>query len=79
MLEVGNGGMTIEEYRSHFSIWALVKAPLILGCDVSSMTPETKDIISNQNVIAVNQDKLGVQGRKVQQDGELEVSKRNIT
>ncbi|KAM3274605.1 hypothetical protein ACQJBY_043573 [Aegilops geniculata] len=97
MLEVGNGGMTIEEYRSHFSIWALVKAPLILGCDVSSMTPETKDIISNQNVIAVNQgrvispkwscenlkmvlsftvsslDKLGVQGRKVQQDGELEV------
>ncbi|KAM3256139.1 hypothetical protein ACQJBY_048953 [Aegilops geniculata] len=97
MLEVGNGGMTIEEYRSHFSIWALAKAPLILGCDVSSMTPETKDIISNQNVIAVNQgrvispkwscenlkmvlsftdsslDKLGVQGRKVQQDGELEV------
>ncbi|VAI31249.1 unnamed protein product [Triticum turgidum subsp. durum] len=73
MLEVGNGGMTIEENRCHFSIWALVKAPLIIGCDVSSMSPETKDILSNQNVIAVNQDKLGVQGRKVQQDGELEV------
>ncbi|VAI17064.1 unnamed protein product [Triticum turgidum subsp. durum] len=97
MLEVGNGGMTIEEYRSHFSIWALVKAPLILGCDISSMSAETKEIITNQNVIAVNQgrvispkwscenlkmvlsfadsslDKLGVQGRKVQQDGDLEV------
>ncbi|KAI4991161.1 hypothetical protein ZWY2020_039532 [Hordeum vulgare] len=73
MLEVGNGGMTTEEYRSHFSIWALVKAPLVLGCDISSMTPETKEILSNQKVIAVNQDKLGVQGLKVQQDEDLEV------
>ncbi|CAN6195390.1 unnamed protein product [Urochloa humidicola] len=73
MLEVGNGGMTTEEYRSHFSIWALVKAPLLIGCDIRAMSNETKEILSNQNVIAVNQDELGVQGHKVQQDGDQEV------
>ncbi|CAM0950843.1 unnamed protein product [Alopecurus aequalis] len=73
MLEVGNGGMTTEEYRSHFSIWALVKAPLLIGCDIRSMSNETKEILGNQKVIAVNQDELGVQGHKVQQDGYLEV------
>ncbi|CAL9079800.1 unnamed protein product [Musa textilis] len=65
MLEVGNGGMTTEEYRSHFSIWALAKAPLLIGCDVRSITKEAYDILSNQEVIAVNQDSLGYQGRKL--------------
>ncbi|CAI9768266.1 unnamed protein product [Fraxinus pennsylvanica] len=65
MLEVGNGGMTYHEYRAHFSIWALMKAPLLIGCDVRNMTAETFEIISNEEVIAVNQDPLGVQGRKV--------------
>ncbi|KAG2642528.1 hypothetical protein PVAP13_2KG091100 [Panicum virgatum] len=73
MLEVGNGGMTTEEYRSHFSIWALAKAPLLASCDIRSMSKETKEILSNQNVIAVNQDALGVQGHKVQKDGNQEV------
>ncbi|XP_059666832.1 alpha-galactosidase 3 isoform X1 [Cornus florida] len=65
MLEVGNGGMTYQEYRAHFSIWALMKAPLLVGCDVRNMTAETFEILSNKEVIAVNQDPLGVQGRKV--------------
>ncbi|KAL2558284.1 Alpha-galactosidase 3 [Forsythia ovata] len=65
MLEVGNGGMTYQEYRTHFSIWALMKAPLLIGCDVRNMTAETFELISNEEVIAVNQDQLGVQGRKV--------------
>ncbi|KAK4433510.1 Alpha-galactosidase 3 [Sesamum alatum] len=65
MLEVGNGGMSYHEYRAHFSIWALMKAPLLIGCDVRSMTQETFEILSNEEVIAVNQDPLGVQGRKV--------------
>ncbi|KAH6802226.1 Melibiase family protein [Perilla frutescens var. frutescens] len=65
MLEVGNGGMTYQEYRAHFSIWALMKAPLIIGCDVRNMTTETHEILTNEEVIAVNQDPLGVQGRKV--------------
>ncbi|XP_021750610.1 alpha-galactosidase-like isoform X2 [Chenopodium quinoa] len=73
MLEVGNGGMTKEEYRSHFSIWALVKAPLLVGCDVRSMDQATLELLRNKEVIAVNQDKLGVQGRKVKKNGDLEV------
>ncbi|RAL41276.1 unnamed protein product [Cuscuta campestris] len=73
MLEVGNGGMTTEEYRSHFSIWALAKAPLVIGCDVRSIDNTTFDILSNKEVIAVNQDPLGVQGKKVKKDGDLEV------
>ncbi|GFY82045.1 melibiase family protein [Actinidia rufa] len=69
MLEVGNGGMTYQEYRAHFSIWALMKAPLLIGCDVRNLTAETFEILSNKEVIAVNQDPLGVQGRKVQVTG----------
>ncbi|CAI9772171.1 unnamed protein product [Fraxinus pennsylvanica] len=65
MLEVGNGGMTYQEYRAHFSIWALMKSPLLIGCDVRNMNAETFEILSNEEVIAVNQDPLGVQGRKV--------------
>ncbi|XP_076958267.1 alpha-galactosidase 3-like [Bidens hawaiensis] len=69
MLEVGNGGMSYLEYRSHFSIWALMKAPLLIGCDVRNMTAETFEILSNKEVIAVNQDPLGIQGRKVNVTG----------
>lgn len=73
MLEVGNGGMTTEEYRSHFSIWALVKAPLLIGCDLRSMDSATKGILSNKAVINVNQDRLGVQGKKIKSNGGVEV------
>ncbi|KAI9087841.1 hypothetical protein K1719_030171 [Acacia pycnantha] len=73
MLEVGNGGMTTEEYRAHFSIWALAKAPLLIGCDVRSMGQTTYELLSNKEVIAVNQDKLGVQGKKVTSISGLEV------
>ncbi|KAL2478884.1 Alpha-galactosidase 2 [Forsythia ovata] len=72
MLEVGNGGMTKEEYRSHFSIWALMKAPLLIGCDARSVDNITLELLSNQEVIAVNQDKLGIQGKKIK-DGDLQV------
>lgn len=50
-----------------------MQAPLLIGCDIRSMSNDTKEILRNQNVIAVNQDELGVQGRKVQQDGDQEV------
>ncbi|XP_077231051.1 alpha-galactosidase-like [Tasmannia lanceolata] len=73
MLEVGNGGMSTEEYRSHFSIWALVKAPLLIGCDIRSIDTVNLGLLNNQEVIAVNQDALGVQGKKVKKDGDLEV------
>jgi alpha-galactosidase len=73
MLEVGNGGMTDTEYRSHFSFWALLAAPLIAGNDLRSMRPEIKEILTNKEVIAVNQDPLGIQGNRVRKDGEKEV------
>lgn len=73
MLEVGNGGMTTEEYRAHFSIWALAKAPLLIGCDIRALQNVTLELLSNKEVIAVNQDKLGVQGKKVKKVGDLEV------
>ena len=73
MLEVGNGGMTTTEYRSHFSLWALLAAPLIAGNDLRSMTPEIHDILTNKEVIAIDQDPLGRQGRRVGKNGDLEV------
>ena len=65
MLEVGNGGMTDAEYVAHFSLWAISKAPLLIGCDVTKITAETLRILTNPEVIAINQDPLGVQGKKV--------------
>jgi alpha-galactosidase len=72
MLEVGNGGMTTLEYRSHFSLWAILAAPLIAGNDLRSMSPEIKAILTNKEVIAINQDPLGSQGRRVRKDGDKE-------
>lgn len=71
MLEVGNGGMTYEDYKSHFSLWCLVKAPLILGANILNMDEQTMQIISAKEVIAVNQDPLGIQGRFLRQDSDL--------
>ena len=65
MLEVGNGGMTTTEYKTHFSLWAISKAPLLIGCDVTNMSNDTWNILTNKEVIAINQDKLGEQGRKI--------------
>eukprot|EP01018_Ginkgo_biloba_P001006 Gb_38410 [translate_table: standard] len=73
ILDVGNVNLTPAEARSHFSLWALMKAPLLIGCDVRNMDNETFEILSNRNLIAINQDKLGIQGRKVSRKGHLEV------
>jgi alpha-galactosidase len=73
MLEVGNGGMTTTEYRSHFTLWALLAAPLLAGNDLRNISPEIHDILTNKEVIAVDQDALGRQGRRVWKDGDLEV------
>jgi alpha-galactosidase len=67
MLEVGNGGMTNDEYITHFSLWAIMKAPLIIGCDITNMSAETKNILLNTEVIEINQDALGKQGWVVSQ------------
>ena len=73
MLEVGNGGMNHDEYITHMSLWALLAAPLLAGNDLSKMNQETLDILTNKEVIGVDQDAKGAQGRRVAQEGPLEV------
>jgi len=73
MLEVGNGGLSPSESRAHFSFWSLFAAPLIAGNDLRSISSETLEILTNKEVIGVDQDPLGMQGRKVRDDGVKEV------
>src|ERR1700677_1597735 len=79
MLEVGNGGMTNEENRAHFSMWAMFSAPLLAGNDISNMTPDTKAILLNKEVIAIDQDALGRQGRRVKKMGDLEIWSKQLS
>ncbi|HXR96643.1 MAG TPA: glycoside hydrolase family 27 protein [Terriglobales bacterium] len=78
MLEVGNGGMNDDEYRTHFSLWSLLAAPLLAGNDLSAMKPDIRDILTNRAVIAVDQDKLGRQGTRVAQSGDTEIWLRHL-
>jgi alpha-galactosidase len=78
MLEVGNGGMNKEEYRAHFSMWALLSAPLLAGNDIANMSADTKEILLNKEVIAVDQDVMGLQGRRVKKTGGLEVWSKQL-
>ncbi len=71
MLEIGNGHMSADEYRTHMSLWALVASPLLAGNDVRSMTDETKSILMNKEVIAIDQDALGKQASP-EKHGDLE-------
>jgi alpha-galactosidase len=73
MLEVGNGKMSDEEYRTHMSLWAILAAPLLAGNDIATMTDETKAILMNKEVIGVDQDALGRQGDRVYTEGPIEV------
>ena len=78
MLEVGNGGMNTEEYRTHMSLWALLAAPLLAGNDLTKMTPETKDILLNKEVIAIDQDRAGKAADRIYAEGHLEVWGRGL-
>jgi alpha-galactosidase len=78
MLEVGNGDLTYDENVAHFSLWCILSAPLMLGNDVRSMSDEVLEIITNKEVIAVNQDPLGRQGEKVRGDGDFEVWSKEL-
>jgi alpha-galactosidase len=77
MLEVGNGGMSDDEYRSHFSLWAMLAAPLMAGNDVRDMSASTRDILVAPEVVAIDQDALGRQGRRAR-GGEHEVWIRDL-
>lgn len=73
MLEVGNDGMSIVEYRAHFSMWAMLAAPLIAGNDLRTMPDAIRAILANAEVIALDQDPLGRQARRVRRDGDIDV------
>jgi alpha-galactosidase len=73
MLEVGNGGMTDDEYRTQMSLWSILAAPLFAGNNLTKMSRATLDILTNPDVIAVDQDPLGVQGHRVLQKGPIEI------
>ena len=78
MLEVGNGKLTLAENRAHFSWWAMLAAPLLAGNDLPNMKPEVKAILTNKDVIAIDQDALGKQGTRAYSDGEVEVWTREL-
>jgi alpha-galactosidase len=73
MLEVGNGKMEPDEYRTHMALWAILAAPLLAGNDARSMSEETKSILMNREIIAVDQDPKGEQGHRVWDEGPLEI------
>ncbi len=82
MLEIGNGGMSETEYRTHMTLWCMLAAPPISGNDIRKMSPAIREILTNPEVIAVDQDALGRQGRAVGKDGEIwlrELSGRQYT
>jgi len=73
MLEIGNGGMSTDEYKTHMSLWAILAAPLLAGNDMSKMTAETTALLTNREVIAIDQDAAGIQGDRAWAEGPFEV------
>jgi alpha-galactosidase len=78
MMEVGNGGMTTDEYKTHFSLWAILAAPLIAGNDVRNLSDDTKSILLNKDVIAIDQDPQGTEGTRLAKNGDTEVWVRSL-
>lgn len=79
MLEVGNGGMTKDEYITHFSMWCMLAAPLMAGNDLTKMDKDTHEILTNKEVIAVDQDPMGEQGRRFMDMGEKEIWAKSLS
>jgi alpha-galactosidase len=73
MLEIGNGNLTPDENYTHMTLWCMLSAPLLIGCDMPKMSPFIISLFSNDEVLAVNQDALGKQGWRARQDGRTEV------
>ena len=73
MLEIGNGKMTTDEYKTHMSLWVILAAPLLAGNDLSKMTDTDKSILMNKDAIAIDQDPLGRQGDRLYQSGDFDV------
>jgi alpha-galactosidase len=79
MLEIGNGGMTDEEYKTHMSLWSILAAPLLAGNDLRDMSPTILTILTNREVIAIDQDPEGKQGHRLTKSGDQEVWVKPLT
>jgi alpha-galactosidase len=79
MLEIGNGGMSETEYKTHMSLWSMLAAPLLAGNDLRSMSPAILEILTNREVIAVDQDQVGKQGTRVWKSGDQEIWTRTLS
>jgi alpha-galactosidase len=78
MLEIGNGGMNSDEYRTHMSLWSMLAAPLIAGNDLRSMSDETKSILMNKEVIAIDQDPAAMPVKSLSVNGQMETLTRTM-
>jgi alpha-galactosidase len=78
MLEIGNGHMSDEEYRVHMSLWSMLAAPLLAGNDLNEMTPQIKSILTNKEVIGVDQDKKGAEAKRIAKVGNTEIWTRPL-
>lgn len=78
MLEIGNGKQTADEYKTQFTMWCLLPAPLLLGNDVRKMTEETKAILMNKEAIAVNQDPAVIPARRIRKTDAVELWSRKL-
>jgi alpha-galactosidase len=79
MLEIGNGKMSPDEYRTHMSLWALLAAPLLAGNDLSKMSASDQHILMNADAVAIDQDALGRQGSRLHQSGDQDVWTRPLS
>jgi len=79
MLEIGNGAMSESEYKTHMSLWCILAAPLLAGNDLRNVSPEVLAILTNREVIAIDQDKLGKQGKQVWKSGDQEIWTRPLS
>jgi alpha-galactosidase len=78
MLEVGNGELTGEQSRAHFALWSVLAAPLMAGNDLRTMSDEVREILTAPEIVAVDQDAAGKQGRRIGRDGDIDVWTRSI-
>lgn len=79
MLEIGNGGLTLEENRTHMTLWAMLAAPLIAGNDLRTMSSETLAILTNREVVAIDQDLLGQPARRAVRSAAIEIWVRPLS
>lgn len=79
MLEVGNGKLTIEESKAQLSLWSMLSAPLMAGNDLRDMDESIRDLLTNKEIISIDQDSLGISAKKSIDDGEFEVFVKPLT